>query len=83
MQITMDATGRLTVPEPIREQAGLLPGVPLDIQVRDGRVEIEPSPRPVQLVRKGRMTVAVPVTPSAPLTAEIVDRVVGELRRGE
>jgi bifunctional DNA-binding transcriptional regulator/antitoxin component of YhaV-PrlF toxin-antitoxin module len=78
MQITMDQAGRLTVPEAIRQQAGILPGVPLDIQVREGRIEIEPSPRDVRLVRKGRLTVAVPVEPAPTLTAEMVERVTGD-----
>ncbi len=83
MQVTMDHAGRLTVPESIREKAGIRPGVPLDIQVRGGRIEIEPSPQDVRLIRKGRLTVAVPVEPSSPLTAETVERVMDELRRGE
>jgi AbrB family looped-hinge helix DNA binding protein len=83
MQVTMDSTGRLIVPESIREQAGILPGVPLEIRVRDGRIEIEPSSRDVHLVRKGRLTVAVPAVPSQPLTAEIVERALDDLRRGE
>jgi AbrB family looped-hinge helix DNA binding protein len=83
MQVTMDPTGNLVVPESIREEAGILPGVPLEIQVRDGRIEIEPSPRDVRLVRKGRLTVAVPAVPSPPLTAETVESVLDNLRRGE
>ena len=83
MQDTMDPIGNLVVPEAIREQAGLVPGVPLESQVRDGRIEIEPSPRDVRLVRKGRLTVAVPTVPSPPLTAEIVEHVLDDLRRGE
>jgi bifunctional DNA-binding transcriptional regulator/antitoxin component of YhaV-PrlF toxin-antitoxin module len=83
MQVTMDQAGRLTVPESIQKQAGILPGAPLEIQVRDGRIEIEASPRDVELVRKGRLTVAVPAEPSPPLTADMVERLVDELRRGE
>jgi AbrB family looped-hinge helix DNA binding protein len=82
MQVTMDPTGNLVVPEKIRKQAGIVPGAPLEIQVRDGRIEIEPSPRDVRLVRKGRLTVAVPAVSSPPLTAEIVERVLDDLRRG-
>jgi AbrB family looped-hinge helix DNA binding protein len=83
MQVTMDQAGRLTVPESIREQAGIRPGVPLDIHVREGRIEIEPAPQDVRLVRKGRLTVAVPVEPPPPLTAETVEHVLDGLRRGE
>jgi AbrB family looped-hinge helix DNA binding protein len=83
MQVTMDSTGRLIVPESIRQEAGILPGVPLEIQVRDGRIEIEPPPRDVRLVRKGRLMVAVPAAPSPSLTAEVVEGVLDDLRRGE
>lgn len=58
---TMDPAGRLVLPKEIRDEARLEPGVPLRIVCRDGRVEIEPLPREVRVVRKGRIQVAVPV----------------------
>jgi AbrB family looped-hinge helix DNA binding protein len=79
-EITMDEAGRLVIPKPIRERAGLRPGVPLAITYREGRIEIEPAPRAVKLVRKGSFHVAVPVEPSAPLTEETVEHVRNELR---
>ena len=54
------------------------PGVSLEVTFRDGRIEIEPAPREVQIVRKGRVKVAVPVEESAPLTA----RTILETQRG-
>lgn len=80
VEITMDEAGRLVIPKPIREQAGLRPGIPLTIVCEEGRIEIEPAPRAVKLVRKGSFRVAVPVESSEPLTAETVERVRGELR---
>jgi AbrB family looped-hinge helix DNA binding protein len=79
-EITMDEAGRLVIPKPIREQAGLRPGVPLAISCEEGRIEIEPAPRAVKLVRKGSFRVAVPIEPLEPLTAETVERVRDELR---
>jgi AbrB family looped-hinge helix DNA binding protein len=76
----MDEAGRLVIPKPIRERAGLRPGVPLAISYREGRIEIEPAPRAVTLVRKGSFRVAVPVEVSDPLTEETVERVRRELR---
>jgi bifunctional DNA-binding transcriptional regulator/antitoxin component of YhaV-PrlF toxin-antitoxin module len=58
---TMDSAGRLILPKEILDEARLEPGMPLRIWCHDGRVEIEPLPREVQVVRKGRMRVAVPV----------------------
>lgn len=67
MTITIDAAGRLVIPKDIREQARIEAGVPLEIRCRDGRIEIEPAPRQVRIVKKGRFSVAVPVEPAEPL----------------
>ena len=69
---SLDSAGRLTVPEPIRQQAGLVPGMELEIRFRDGRVEIEPARRAVRVVKRGKVYVAEPLEPSEPLTQEIV-----------
>jgi AbrB family looped-hinge helix DNA binding protein len=41
MRVTMDAKGRLVIPAEIRAEAGLSADAPLEIRVRDGKVEIE------------------------------------------
>jgi len=81
MRITIDAAGRLVIPKGIRQEAGLKPGMDLEIRWREGRIEIEPAPLPVKLVRKGRLLVAVPERDVEPLTAEIVERTREALRR--
>jgi AbrB family looped-hinge helix DNA binding protein len=58
MKNTIDAAGRVVIPKPIREAAGLTPGSPLKIEYRDGRVEIERKSLKVRLVRKGAVLVA-------------------------
>lgn len=80
MNTTIDAAGRLVVPKAIREEAGLRPDVPLEIRCRDGCVEIEPAPRRVQRIKKGRVSVAVAVAPGAPLKSDTVRRIQGQLR---
>lgn len=86
MKTTMDAAGRLVIPKEIRRQAGLQPGMPLDVRWHDGRIEIEPAPVPVALVRKGRFVVAVPQTDGPPLTMQDVEEtreaIVREHERG-
>ena len=74
MTATMDAAGRLVIPREARRQAGLEPGMPLDVRVRDGRVEIEPAPLDVRVERRGRFHVAVPKTPTSVLTNDVVER---------
>jgi len=58
MRITIDNTGRVVIPKQIRDAAGLRPGSPLQIQYRDGRIEIEPKSPKARLVRKGGVVVA-------------------------
>jgi AbrB family looped-hinge helix DNA binding protein len=72
---TVDDSGRLVLPESVREEAGIAPGMNLEVTVRDGRVEIEPAPREVQVIQRGPLWVAVPLEPGKPLTESTVERV--------
>lgn len=80
MKVSIDSAGRLVVPKKLREAAGLEPGMPLEIRLHDGRLEIEPEPRKVRLVREGRLLVAVPEEPGEPLTQEMVEETLREIR---
>ena len=60
MIVTIDAAGRLVIPKAIREEAGLLPGEPLEVTVRDGRVEIVPAPRQVRIRERDGLRIAEP-----------------------
>jgi AbrB family looped-hinge helix DNA binding protein len=79
MNITIDAAGRVVVPKAIRDQAGLRPNVPLEIRVRDGRIEIEPAPRQVTRIKKGRISVAT-AAKTEKLSAETVREIQRSLR---
>ncbi len=81
MKIAMDSAGRLVIPKRIRQEANLQAGAPLEIEWRDGRIEIEPAPMPVRLVRKGPLLIAVPMKPVGPLTSEAVEGTREALRR--
>ena len=81
MKTTIDRAGRLVVPKPIREAAGIVPGAELEIRVADGRIEIEPAPLEVRLAKKGALTVAVPRKKVPSLSAGVVKRTLGGLRR--
>lgn len=80
MVVTIDGAGRLVIPKSIREQAGFAPNLPLEISVRDGKVEIEPAPRAVEIVKKGRVHVAVPVHDSDRLDPSTVEATRQRLR---
>lgn len=77
---TIDAAGRLVLPREIRDQAKLVPGMPLRIAFRDGRIEIEPAPREVRIVRKGRLRVAVPVEDGSVLKSDAVRETTASVR---
>ncbi len=58
MKTTIDKAGRVVIPWPIRERAGLTPGAQIEVTVDDSGVRLErvaPGPR---LVRIGRRLVA-------------------------
>lgn len=77
---SIDHSGRVPIPKPIRRCSGLRPGQPVEIRFRDGRVEIEPATVPVRIERRGRVAVAVPEEPVPPLTAEEIERIRDECR---
>lgn len=72
IRTTMDPSGRLVIPKAIRQKAGIAPGVELEIRCTDGRIELEPAPREIRIVKKGELYVAVPREPSEPLKAKTV-----------
>jgi AbrB family looped-hinge helix DNA binding protein len=86
MKTIIDSSGRLVIPKAIRRQAGLRPGMALEIRCHNGRIEIEPAALPVKLVRKGPLLVAVLQTDGEQLTAETVEatrRVLAQERQAE
>ncbi|HEY4597290.1 MAG TPA: hypothetical protein VIJ02_12885, partial [Thermoanaerobaculia bacterium] len=56
----------------------------LRAMVQEGKVEIEPLPREVEIVRRGPLWIAVPTEEGPPLSAATVDQVLRKVReRGE
>lgn len=73
IRATIDRAGRLVIPKPIREAAGLEPDVPLEIRLRDHRIEIEPAPIEVRIEMRHGVAVAVPAEPVSAVTTEEVE----------
>ena len=69
------------MPKPIREAAGISAGAELEIRVTEGRIEIEPAPLEVKLVKRGALTVAVPRKRVPALSQEVVRRTLERVRR--
>ena len=82
MTTTIDAAGRLVIPGPVRREAALEPGMPLDVRWRDGIIEIEPQPLPVSIERRGRLLVATPTVKVRPLGTAAVERTRREISTG-
>lgn len=78
---TIDRAGRIVVPKALRRAGRLQPGTRLKIRLRDGVVEIEPAPRPVEIRRRGSIFVAEAIDESAPLTAAEVRETLAATRR--
>jgi AbrB family looped-hinge helix DNA binding protein len=81
MKVTMDGAGRVVVPKAVRDELGLEGGMELEIRVREGRLELEPSPTPMRLVRRGKGWVATSDEPLPRLSADDVRAVVEAMRR--
>ena len=81
MRTTIDSAGRLVIPKDIRQQAQIRPGMPLEVRLREGRIEIEPAPLDITITRRGRLAVAVPENAPTPLTSETVEETRQRLRR--
>lgn len=73
MKTTIDRAGRVVIPKPVRDAAGWKAGEELEVAYRDGRVEIDPVPSRVELVRKGSLLVA-----SAPGAGKLTHKQVNE-----
>jgi len=81
MKTTIDSSGRLVIPKEIRREAGLKPGMPLEVRCREGLIEIEPASFPVTLTKRGRFLIAVPQKEVGLLRSETVERTRRRVRR--
>jgi len=81
MKTAIDAAGRVIIPKAIRDALGLVEGSPLEIEMRDGVVILEPPPTAVKLVRRGRSFVAEPAERLPKLTIDEVRATLDSTRR--
>jgi AbrB family looped-hinge helix DNA binding protein len=82
MKTTIDSAGRVVIPKPLREELGLRGGEEIEVTIRDGRIELEPSLKHVQLVeRDGFLAAEIEEDESSPLTASDVRDLLERFRR--
>jgi AbrB family looped-hinge helix DNA binding protein len=80
MQTTIDKAGRVVIPRPLRERAGLKPGTTLTLVYHDGRIEMTPAKQEVRVSRRGsRLVLSAPAS-TEPLTVEQVNEILQDTR---
>lgn len=79
MHVSIDSAGRVVVPKQLRDELGLTPGTPLEIDVVDGHIELSTSGEPARL-EEGPNGPVVAAT-GTPLTDEEVRRTLEAVRR--
>jgi AbrB family looped-hinge helix DNA binding protein len=78
MQVSIDSAGRVVVPKRLRDELGLSPDTPLEIDVVDGHLELSAPHEPAKLV-EGPNGPVVAAT-GTPLTDEDVRRTLEAVR---
>lgn len=81
MRTAIDSAGRVVIPKSLREALGLVGGQSLEINERDGRLEIVPAPTPMRLVEEDDGVVAVADADMPVLTADMVRDTLERTRR--
>jgi AbrB family looped-hinge helix DNA binding protein len=82
MRTTIDSAGRIVIPKPLRDRAGLAPGQEVDVSEADGRIAIEAVSNDVRLVeRDGFVAAEVDDDDAPPLTVDDVRSLLERVRR--
>lgn len=81
MRSTIDSAGRVVIPKALRQRLGLTGGETIEVRERDGRIEIEPAPTEMSLVKERHGLTAVPAHDLPPLTDEVVRTTLERTRR--
>jgi len=78
MKLTLDKSGRIVLPKPLRDELRLEPGDALEVESSGEDITIRPLRGQAQLRKKNGVWV---YRAGEPLSARIVDKTVQEIRR--
>ena len=81
MKATIDAAGRLVVPKQIRASLGFKAGQELELEVRDGKLEIDVPFTEMVLRPEGKSLTAIPAQDLPPLSIDDVRETLDRIRR--
>jgi len=81
MKTTIDSAGRIVIPKALRDELDLGAGGDVEVEVRDGCIEITVPPTPMRLERRGGGVVAVADREMPPLGPEEVRATLERVRR--
>lgn len=81
MRTTIDSAGRVVIPKAVREAAGLEAGAEVEVEFRDGRIEIEPTTIPMRLVKRTQGATIETDADMPALTSADVRNVLEHVRR--
>jgi AbrB family looped-hinge helix DNA binding protein len=81
MRTTIDSAGRIVVPKPLRDELGFQPGQVLELEVTDGRLQVEIASIDIRLEHRRHGPVAVAQENVPTLTADLVRQTLERTRR--
>jgi AbrB family looped-hinge helix DNA binding protein len=81
MKTTIDRLGRIVVPKSIRQKLRLQGGEVLEVEERDGLIELRPAATTVTIVETEEGPVAQQVDDLPAMTAGLVREVLEQVRR--
>ncbi len=81
MRTAIDRFGRIVIPKAIRDRLRLVGGEELEVEERDGVIEIRPAPIAVEIVATDDGPVARAAQPVPVLDDEVVRDVLESVRR--
>jgi len=81
MRTTIDRAGRIVVPKALRDALGLTGGQQVEVNARDGKLEVQLAPTVMRLAPSSGHVVAVPDDEMPVLTASLVRETLEQSRR--
>ena len=81
MRIAIDSVGRLVVPKALRDELGITAATELEIEARDGVIELAVADVPARVEERAGGVVIATDAPMRPLTIEDVRAAIDRARR--